>query len=69
MANHERAIAVLVGESLGISPSRVSVKTDQAKGTVVISFHTSALLRGEQRAALLEKAQALLPESLRVTIK
>jgi hypothetical protein len=66
--NYERAIAVLIAESLGISASRLSVKTDLAKSTVVVSWPTSMLLKDEKRAALIEKAQALLPEPLRLSI-
>jgi hypothetical protein len=67
--SHERAIAVLIAESIGISPSRVKVKTQAADNLVVVSWHTSMLLKGEKRDALLAKAQALLPEPLRLRIE
>jgi hypothetical protein len=68
-AKYEKAIGVLVAESIGISASRVKVTTKEADNLVVVSWHTSMLLQGEKREALLAKAQALLPEPLRVRIE
>lgn len=66
--DYEKKVATLVAESIGISPSRVTVETDEAKGSVTVRFPTSMLLRGERRDALVAKAQAIVPEPLRVTI-
>jgi hypothetical protein len=69
MEKYEKAVAVLIAESIGISASRLKVKTNAADNTVVVSWHTSMLLQGERRDALLTKAQALLPEPLRLRIE
>jgi surface antigen len=68
-AKYEKAIAVLIAESIGISPSRVKVTTRQADNAVVASWQTSMLLQGDKREALLARAQALLPEPLRLRIE
>jgi hypothetical protein len=68
-ADYEHVVAVMIAEQLGISASRVSVKTDRPNSVVLVSWQTSALLRGEQRSALIEKAQALLPDALRIRIR
>jgi hypothetical protein len=66
---YEKAVAVLIAESIGISPSKVKVKTQAADNLVVASWHTSMLLQGEKREAVLARAQALLPEPLRLRIE
>jgi hypothetical protein len=66
--NYEKEISMLVAQTVGISASRIRVETDEPNGKVTVSWQTSSLMRGEKREDLLKRAQAILPEHLRISI-